>query len=81
MINPAKVIITPRNKEIKDRNALVTIRKVPNIKQNIARMAMNVASSVSDASLIFFQYIAVFFIYKTKLSLCARVFQKTKVNR
>jgi len=57
MINPAKVIITPRNKEIKDRNALVTIRKVPNIKQNIARMAMNVASSVSDASLIFFQYI------------------------
>ena len=57
MINPAKVIITPRNKEIKDRNALVTIRKVPNIKQNIAKMPMNVASSVSDASLIFFQYI------------------------
>ncbi len=63
MINPTKVILTPKNKGIKDRNTLVIIRKVPIIKQNIANMDMNVAISGSDALLIFFQYIAMFCIY------------------
>jgi len=58
MINPVKAIIMPRNRGIKDRNALVIDRNVPIIKQNIAKMFLNVTSSVSGASLIFFQCIA-----------------------
>ena len=54
MINPVKAKITPRNRGIKDRNALDIDRNVPIIKQNIAKMVLKVASSLSDFLLIFF---------------------------
>ena len=49
-INPVKAIIKPKNRGIKDRKTLDIERNVPRIKQAIAKIALNAASS-----LIFFQ--------------------------
>ena len=52
MINPAKVISAPRINGILERNTLDIIRKVPIIRHSIAKMPMNVASSVFDEPFI-----------------------------
>ena len=46
------------NMGINDMNELVFDRNFPIIKQNIAKIILNVTSSGSGASLIFFQCIA-----------------------
>jgi hypothetical protein len=72
--NPPKAIIAPTNRGINERNALIIIRIVPIIKQNIINSVLNVAISLSDTFLIFFNYIAVVCIYNIKLKLNKTVY-------
>jgi len=69
IINPVKAIIIPRNRGINDRNTLDIERSVPIIKQAIAKIALNAASS-----LIFFQDINPNFLYLNINYMCNKKF-------
>ena len=63
-ISPVKAISTPRTNGIEEKNALATDRRVPIIKQSIAKNVLNEASSLAFALFIFFQYLLNVFVYK-----------------
>jgi len=67
-IKPVKATRIPKNRGTKDRKTLTIDRKVPTIKQNIAKMVLKVSSLPPELSLTVYQHVAQHFLYIKQLT-------------